>query len=471
MEVSGQSDRETYRFIVLGRNETEVLLTRSEAGFCFPQVTIPRWQRVAENLTLAIKREWGEEVICLFELSAEPPLDAAGNLQYEVAKHWRGFGKSAEPTRWICIDDLRGDSFVDPSDYSALQRSLAQCSAPVRDPGTGPFARFGWFQELCEWTGEVIASRGLHLNGNFRQLNASPFFSLIRFETNGPAVWFKAVGKPNQREFSLTLTLSDLFPRFLPTVLAARSEWHGWLTKEFEGSTLDNLADISLWKRAVESLGELQAQSVGRVDQLLSVGCRDLRCPILHQLVDPFMERMAELMKEQTKVTPRPLDRRDLLTLATQIKEAIATLAGLEIPDALGHLDMNPGNVLSSAERCVFLDWADAYVGPPFLTFEYLRAYVRRVSHDVALLESALAGSYAEQWTSRLAPETIVKAAELAQLVAVFAYASGTELWRDPARIVEVSMAGYFRSLTRRIHSEAEALAEKSPASFSIHAS
>jgi len=253
-------------------------------------------------------------------------------------------------------------------------------------------------------------------------------------------------------------------------VLAARPEWHGWLTKEFGGAALDTFANVSFWESSVRALGELQTESVGLVDQLLTAGCRDLRCPALLELVDPFLEVMAELMKVQTKTPPMPLGRGDLLTLATHIKHAIAALAELEIPDTLGHLDLNPGNILSSAERCVFLDWADAYVGSPFLTFEYLRAYVCRERHNTALLESALARSYAEQWTSHLAPETIVKAYELGRLVAIFAYAGGTELWRDPAHVHECHIAGYFRSLTRRMFREAEALAGNALSTFPVHA-
>ena len=471
MERSPLSDNETYRVIVLRKPGAEVLLAPRSAGFSLPEVTIPRWQRVPENLTAVVKRQWGEEVVCLFHPDTSTLGLDDNQIHYQVAEHWRHFGESEVPTRWVPVEDLRQNSFVYPSDYAVTQRSLAECDTWARDPVAGPFARLGWFKELCEWIEGVVAPRRLHLSGNFRQLNASPSFSLIRFETDGPAVWFKAVGGHNLREFPITLAVHRLFPQFFPVVLATRPEWHGWITKEFEGCALDTFTDTSFWRRAASALGELQAESCERTNQFLGVGCRDLRHSALLQLVDPFTEVVAELMKEQTKIPPAPLLRRDLLALATQIKDAITALAELEIPDALGHLDLNPGNVLTSAEQCVFLDWADAHVGPPFLTFEYLRAHVLRASNNTASLESAIAEAYAAQWTKRLTPETIAKGYDLSPLVAVFAYASGTELWRDANRISETHTAGYLRSLTRRMNNEARVLAEKTPARFSIYTS
>jgi hypothetical protein len=469
VDSTKQSDRETYRVVVFSPDRTDVLLVADEAGFMLPAVEIPRWQRTAETLTRTVRTRWGCDAICLFLTKTTQPSTYSGGDHYLAMECCRYGEGNDDNGVWTAIRSLFRDRFRDAADYMAIQQCLAEGDSYANDKAS-PFARWGWFEELRTWTAEVIRPLGLRLGGPFCQFNATPSYSLIRFETSGPAVWFKAVGEPSLREFSITLTLSHLFPRFLPVVLAARPEWHGWLTQEFEGSALENFSNDSSWRSSVRTLGDLQTESVGLVDQLLSAGCRDLRCPALLGLVDPFLEVMGEIMKLQTKTPPMPLDRGDLLTLAADVKDAIVALAELEIPDALGHLDLNPGNILTSAARCVFLDWADAYVGPPFLTFEYLRAYVFREGQNSGLLESALARSYAEQWTSCLAPQTIAKAYELAPLVAVFAYASGTEIWRDPARLRECHLAGYFRSLTRRMFREAEALPGKTPASFPIHA-
>ena len=128
--------------------------------------------------------------------------------------------------------------------------------------------------ELRHWTAHVIRPLGLELTGPLRQYNASPSFSLIRFETNGPAVWFKAVGEPNLREFPITLKLAELFPRFMPEVLGTKPEWNGWLSREVDGQNLGETKDIALWEQAATDLARLQIQSISRIRNPFCVRAR-----------------------------------------------------------------------------------------------------------------------------------------------------------------------------------------------------
>src|ERR1700685_2264520 len=66
MESTQQSDRETYRAIVLSKDGGGLLMAASENGLLLPSVEIPRWRRHAECLTAGMMSEWGCEVICLF---------------------------------------------------------------------------------------------------------------------------------------------------------------------------------------------------------------------------------------------------------------------------------------------------------------------------------------------------------------------------------------------------------------------
>lgn len=461
MEASQQSDRETYRVIVLARNGTEVLLTRSQAGLLFPQVTIPRWQRVAENITTAMMKEWGGEVICLFELSGEPLLHTLNSFQYVVAKHWRGFAELGVPLRWIPTNDLREDSFVEQSDYSAIQRSLAQCSAPVPEPGVGPFAQLVWFEDLCEWVGGVIASRGLHLNGNFRQLNANSCFSLIRFETDGPAVWFKAVGEPNEREFPITLALAQLLPNYIPQILGARPDWNGWLMSEAEGTNLGETTDRSLWEAAAAALANLQVESIQRQRELVDCGARDLRITVLRDSISAFIDVAAHLMEKQSKVPPAVLGEMELRLLEERLQDALSVLGDLGIPNTLGHLDLNPGNLIVSESRCLFLDWAEAYVGQPFFTFQYLLEHSRRVGSADSTSEDRLLTSYLAPWEQVASRNSVAEAMVLASLLAGFAYAVGNDAWTQAERLTDPKAAGYLRSLVRRMNREGNKLSER----------
>jgi hypothetical protein len=315
---------------------------------------------------------------------------------------------------------------------------------------------------LQGWVEEVIGPLGFHLTGSISQLNASPSFSLVRFETSGPAVWFKAVGEPNLREFPITLEVARLFPQYLPPILAARPEWNGWLALEFEGANLSETQDIRHWKAAASALAKLQIESIGRFGTLVDWGARDLRASALLKLVRPFLDSMGRLMEKQTKVPPAVLSRSELMLLGEQIEEALTLNADLGIPDALGHLDLNPGNVIVSECQCAFLDWAEAYVGNPFFSFQYLVEHFRRMAGVDVTAESGLISTYDEEWQSVVSPESLQEALALAPMLAVFAHGAATDAWADQARLQDPQVAGYLRSLTRRMHREANRLRDRS---------
>jgi hypothetical protein len=296
------------------------------------------------------------------------------------------------------------NSFADHSDYTAVMRSVANCKTETRNP-TGPFARLGWFEDLLEWIESVIEPTGLHTNGNFQQLNAAASFSLVRFETNGPAVWFKAVGEPNQREFAITHTLAELFPNYLPPLLGTRPDWNGWLAQEATGANLRERQEVTLWEQAATSLAKLQIESVDSHARVLVAGARDQRAGALSNVVRPFMDAMARLMEQQTKVPPAILGRKELLGLGDCIEGALDSIQGLGIPNTLGHSDLNPWNIIVSPHSCAFLDWAEAYIGNPFFSFQYLLEHLRRTATAPPEAERSLAEAYARQW-GRMLPAT-----------------------------------------------------------------
>jgi hypothetical protein len=321
----------------------------------------------------------------------------------------------------------------------------------------------GWFKQLIEWTKEVMEPKGLRLNGNIRQLNASPAFSLIRLETTDTAVWFKAVGEPNLREFPITLTLAELFPAYLPAILASKPAWNGWLSAEAEGINLSETQEPRFWEAAGTALAGLQVKSVSAPQRLLDLGARDLRAGTLSDLVHPFLDVMGRLMDQQSKVPPPIVSRRELASVEESIQVALGLVRESGIADTLGHLDLNPGNIVVSQDRCVFLDWAEAFVGHPFFSFRYLLEHFRREVGIDRALEERLIAAYAAEWRRLISPADLTAAFALAPLLAVFAYAVGSGVWRDEQRLQDSRTAGYLRGLTRRMNREASRLSDRRP--------
>lgn len=446
-----------YRLLLLRKGGAEILVTGRPACLHLPCVEIPRWQRIAENITTKVRDRYRLSTVCLFALdSSILAQDGQQRPYYQVLEISEPVAEIPEATWWMQSDCLTKTTFADQQDSTAIAAALAQIRADETDEIPGPFAQPGWIEKLFSWVAQETEPQGIRLRGGFRQLNASPTFALLRLETDGPALWFKAVGEPNLREFQISVTLSQLFPDFVPAVIATHAEWHGWLTTEFSGGALSELPTGEDYERAAATLAELQVASLDKTDSLLASGCRDLRVPSLLRLVEPFLEVMSEQMERQEKTYPPPLDRQQLRTLAAQIEEALSGWAELRIPDSLGHLDFNPGNILCSHEQCIFIDWAEACIGPPFITFEYFCEHLHRMGH--ARPAAYLRRHYITRWESQLSPAHIEHAQMLTPLLSVLAYAVAAEDWRDPALLSRSGRAPYLRSLTRRMRREAELL-------------
>jgi Phosphotransferase enzyme family len=462
MPMEPHQERETRRIILLRGTNPEVLVGFDGAHHALPQVEIPRRQRVAENLTAALRETCGVEAVSVSSLETPSRESRSEKIRYAIMESLAPGAEAPREKEWVAIDCLVERSFRDPGDFQAAQQAVAQCTAYARETRCGPFGRLGWFPDLQRWVQEQIAAHGLHLNGRLRQLNASPTFCLIRFETDGPAVWFKAVGTPNQREYPVTLALARSFSCFVPQIIATRPECNGWLSLEAEGPILSECTTLAPWKGVAADLAELQIHSLGKSLQLLDPGARDLRAWALADFVEPFFQTMGELMERQNKVPPASLSREELRSLSARVQDALAVLGETRIPTTLGHLDINPGNVICSPVGSVFLDWAEAFVGHPFLTFTYLLEHFRRTLGKHRSQEAQLVAAYTSPWHAFFPETDIRRALKVAPLVAVFAYSTGNDLWTDLQKLEESRAGGCLRSLTRRMEREAHGLVERS---------
>ena len=463
MNCQPQAEHETWRAIVFTRDGTKVLLKISERGFVFPSVDVPQWERLAENLTAALTREWGCDAVCLFAPNNSSQ-DHPNGQHYEVMECWRD--QHFDGTDWKPVHCLTAASFQEEAEFRILTQCLHELDGYEHDPSS-PFAQRGWLTRARGWAADAIRPLGLELGASFRQYNASPSFSLIRFETNRTAVWFKAGGQPNLREFPITLKLSELFPRFMAEILGSNAEWNAWLSREVDGTNLGEARDVASWKKAATDLGKLQIESISRSDSILNSGAHDLRAEALLTSVDPFFDLVARLMEEQPKVPPATLGRQELSLLKLRIRDSLTLLEDLRIPNTLGHLDLNPWNIVVSVDGCVFLDWAEAYVGHPFFSGEYLLQHFRREISTDAVFRSELVNAYQAPWRQLLTDDLTSEALALAPLAAVFAYAAGTQAWKDEDRLRDPKAGAYFRGLARKMNREAIQFIERRAACLS----
>lgn len=451
-------DRDTYTLLITCRMGSEVLCLTDGPYYSLPVIDIPRWQRIAEQINNAVNGLWNLDAYSLCTLLPDSTTDACSSRQFQVMECLRPDRALPTSARWVPVSALVPASFRDSEHSAGLTAAIGSIATYAANSNLGPFARPGWLRDLFRWIQDQLGPMNFRLTGPFRQLTASPTFSLIRFETNGPALWFKAVGETNVREFRIVTVLTPLFPVFLPRIIATRPEWSAWLTMEADGKSPDADSDFAVWKAVSTSLAALQVASLQQTDRLLSVGCRDLTVNALLSSVDEFFATMQELMRRQAKTPPPILTSAELFALADRVKQVLSGLAASGIPVALNHLDFNPGNVLVHNQHCIFIDWAEAAIGHPFFTFEYLLEYFTRLCPERRARRADLISTYMEQWASYVSLSAASHCLSLTPLAAIFAHATSNKIWRDPARLSNPHTEGYFRSLTRRMKREADAL-------------
>jgi Phosphotransferase enzyme family len=458
MKESHSTSRDVWRVLIFRRDGSELLVARnSDHSFVFPRVSSPRNERTAPHLNLEIERRCGIRAVSLYELTNNANNDS--DLRYHVVE---AIGKDQTPLpefEWKNISTVDAGIFSDKNDCNAFAQ--LQCRTPLthNSDGTGPFARFGWFTDLLRWIEPRLKVRGIEWNGQFQQLTASPRFALIRFETSSGAVWFKAVGPPNTHEFPITLRLATHFPEYVPEILAVHPAWKGWLSLESGAHSLYKATAIDQWERAVISLARLQLMSRSSISEILADGAREIRTNTLLDQCDPFFAVMERLMQQQETLSPPPLSRSELRKLRNHLRESLIETMSLDIPDTLEHLDCNPGNITVSPTRVAFLDWAEAGIGNPFLTFEYLLEHFRRTGLANSRALTCLTAAYAGEWRMTLRPQQIQTALRLAPTTAAFAYAVSLVHGKDRNQIEAPHTAAALRSLARRMFREAEKLA------------
>jgi len=462
MNTLDHAEPVTFRLIIVRRHGSEVLLRSDESGWTLPCVKVLPSERLALQLTTELDRQFGFRAYCLFIPTSLDSNNHVPGWSYGVLESFTQNDRAPKGMCWVSRAALACPGTHAVEDTNAITQSLVELDLYTTDAKGGPFGRSGWFRDLFAWTQDQLSPLRLRVNGRFRQLNAGPTFSLIRLETNGPAVWFKATGNPNRHELPITLLLSRLFPANLPPLLGVNQSWNAWLSEEVSDKTLEQFPEIGIWERAAIELAELEIASIGRSSALLDGQCKDLRLPRLADLVAPFLARMAEFMAVQETQSPPPLTKRELDFVGERLEVAFAIHNDLRVPDTLGHIDLNPGNILVSSSRCVFLDWAEACVTNPFITFEYLAEHCRHTKIGGAGGCERLVTAYRRPWRAFLSDSELERAMDASPLIAVFAFAVAGSVWRLADTPRRASAGGFLRSLTRRMHREAVRLAERS---------
>jgi hypothetical protein len=254
--------------------------------------------------------------------------------------------------------------------------------------------------DVQEW----LASHGVEPNGALETVHERPWSTVLRVPTADGDLFLKQEQPVQEYEVELTVALAERWPDRAPEVVAADTGRH-WLLLRDGGTRVADSRDFAAFERALALYGELQVGEAAYVDELLAMGLRDLRLPVVVDLYEPFFERDHGLEPDEVQ---------QLRALAPRYHELCAELASLGLPASLQHDDLHEWNIFVRGDRVAIYDWGDSSVGFPLWSW-------LKPSQALEEAEPARA-AYLAAWKA-LAPEhALRRALELAIPTALFPY-------------------------------------------------
>ncbi len=436
----------SFRLVLIEPIPMRIMTIHSDSGPVLPTESIVLHSRTAEALTQKIEETFGLRTIQLALLPAPGSQDCCS--VHEIL-----------PSRSTLPSNMSLATLSEISPHQLTPGETVLISKLMRGEETklGRFARIGWIDELMLMTrcyGQTTSIPAV------RQINQGVNFSLIKLSyEDGDRVWFKAVGEPNTHEYALTLELSRHFPTYLPKLLGSFPQWQGWVAEDVAGQPLSDLDEVRAWESALEALATLQKSAIERVADLRRAGAKEWGCDRLASLAGPFFEDVQRAMLAQVSTKVRPLGGDELRSLKERIEVALIALMGSGMPNTLLHGDIGHGNIIIAPNRIVFLDWAEAYIGHPFMSAEHLLANCELSQPAVSQKVTSLRQTYASYWEDVISPEELAKTTRLAPAVAAFGYAVTT--WANAIHGPSPNdIWPTIRSMVRRIKRELDSVLE-----------
>ncbi len=455
-------DIEVLISLVILDGDRRILVDIDDSGCHIPTVTIPPYSRIVLCATEVAKDKYGVDLFGILSVPSgaknQEPLE-----EILVCRMKDAHTEVPVGLRWIGEKDYKG-SLTEHSS-NALEFALKEFDVYDSGAKASSFGKYISLDELRAWYLPILESRDVRETG-IQQWNADPWFSLIRISvaplnptaSNSPAAfWFKAVGEPNTRELPVTRALSLECPLMFPEVIATNPRWNGWLMEEVRGHELDEETDSQSWIETARDLATIQMTFADREAALLEYGCRDWRMPRVLDSLGPFFEDMEDVMQRQPSAPPDILGRKELQGLRGRCEDLCHQIAMLNVPSSIAHGDFSPHNVLVSQGRRVFIDWAEAYVTFPFISWEYYWNRTVKDHPDYAGWHSRMLNAYAyDRWASILGDQRVREALRLSPAAAVLVIALyGAD---SPAGHASLDFDRVRRSLVRRLRKELDQL-------------
>jgi hypothetical protein len=358
--------------------------------FWFPDVDAP---------VRALRSELGIEACVLTCLDDRP-----GETSYLMVS----VGSVPSDAQWVT-----SSTFDDPLVAAARE----QLALPADSPVTPAWTRPGWYAEAMPWIDEQLSAAGTPRTGVPAQVRSWGLSNVLRCPTSKGDVYFKALAHASTirpahadalpllfaHEPVLLQKLSEARPGEVPAPLAIDEE-RAWMLLPDLGPALARGPEVELWIESLRGHARLQRSFADQPERLLSFTCVDRRLAVLDGELDRLFGPNAATERLE------PAERAMLPRRAEQLREAIAELTAIGVPETLLHGDLHPRNLAVRDGKVLAFDWTDAAVSHPFLDLVTFVEKRSPLSTDPRLKDAYLA-----EWEAYASPADLRRALVLAE--------------------------------------------------------
>jgi hypothetical protein len=306
--------------------------------------------------------------------------------------------------RWADRAGLAACELARPEEMALIAAYLDEVESGSVPELRSPWARPGWLGQAAAWIAGQIDQHGYQPAGPPVKIKSWGLSCLLRAGTSAGDLYFKvATSRPLfANEALLMRELARIYPAHVPAPLGIDAERRWMLMPDF-GAALGWNAPADVLEDILIVFSELQRDAVGRVDELLAMGCLDRRLATLPAQLEQMMADQALL---DLHLEPPEVER--LRELAPRLAAMCAELAAFGVPETLVHGDLHLDNVARPAGSFLFFDWTDACIAHPF--FDTISIVYAEDQQAAAQLRD----SYLRAWETCETPARLRQAWELA---------------------------------------------------------
>ncbi len=397
-----------YYLVIPHPTEHKVLMTKEILGWTLPHFIPDEHHRgVVDHINQTIYKMYKLKVSTCqaVDIDFDRTLKR-GSRAYILDNLDPDWQPSDENTQWMTLTDIVDLELAVPIHLGILREWASWIWESDNNPARAPWSYMGWHKRATDWIKAQLADIAIEVN-NIKQLRSWVRSCVMYIETDEGNFYFKAVPGMFSYEPVISRVIALRHPRNAPEVIAVDIKNAWMLMREFEGTPLNRIIDLSMWENTLKTFAEIQIDLVPRTQNLIGLGFPDRHVDQMVSQLDHLLNDLPNYLTEEEVQT--------LETYRTQIRDLCWDLLEFDIPLSLGHGDFWAGNIMVNMARCVFFDWSESSVTHPFFDLAFFMSGLNRYLSDNKTIYERLRNAYLEPWVIYMEMDKLVQAFELAK--------------------------------------------------------